>query len=75
MSEDPTVSEAPMKEDTLEPGRVSRGCDTKRRGITGSYRQFFNDNATKESNKATESNTASGSGNTSGEGNTATDNG
>ena len=23
-------------------GRVSRGCDTKRRGITGSYRQFFN---------------------------------
>ena len=39
VSEDPTVSEAPTKEDT---GRVSRGCDTKRRGITGSYRQFFN---------------------------------
>lgn len=40
VSEDPTVSEAPMKEDTLEP--EESGCDTKRRGITGSYRQFFN---------------------------------
>ena len=37
VNEDPAVSEAPTG-----TGRVSRGCGTKRRGITGSYRQFFN---------------------------------
>ena len=40
VSEDPTVSEAPMKEDTLEP--EAKRNRKQIRGITGSYRQFFN---------------------------------
>ena len=75
VSEDPTVSEAPMKEDTLEPEESAEDAtQSAEESQEATDSSSTSSNATKESNKATESNTASGSSNTSGEGNTATDN-